>query len=241
MTKMRLRRVICLPVFLIFLLGGGCAREESEKIHAPDSGEHPEAVSSALPESGITYLVIDEKVSDTPIKTQIEQQIVVSSVPTRAGLEDEIFRRYRSARARRGFRHHNVATNIYIYVYGTKEQANAGQGLWIGMIAMGPLDKEEPRVLISEERLAALSHVPEERFGLSEEERKKVFRESAAAEDRATREAMARVPGSQIMKQIDMERELEEKYKNELVRKYDLTNEQLQEIVVEAAMKGWPY
>jgi hypothetical protein len=188
----------------------------------------------------LTYTVVDEKIYDKPIKTQIEQRIVVSGVPTKAELEADILKRYRAAKARRGFRYHNPATNIYIYVYGTKQQARAGQGLWIGMVAMGLSDKGEPRVLINEERLAALSQAPEERFGLPEQERKKVFREIAAAEDRATREAMARVSDSQFRKQIELERKLEEKYTAEVARKYNLTEDQLLKISVEGVEKGWP-
>ncbi len=161
-------------------------------------------------------------------------------MPTRAELEAEILKRYRAATARRGFRYYNPATNIFIYVYGTEQQARAGQGLWIGMIAKGFSDKEEPRVLINEERLAALSQGPEERFGLSEQRRKQVFREIAAAEDRATRDGRARVPDSQIMKQIDLERELGEKYKAKVAQQYGLTNDQLIKITVEAWKKGWP-
>ena len=190
--------------------------------------------------AGATYTVVDEEIYDKPIKTQIVQHIVVSGVPTKAELEAEILKRYRAATARRGFRYYNPATNIYIYVYGTEQQALAGQGLWIGMIAKGFSDKGEPRVRISENRLAALSQAPEERFGLSEQRRKQVFRESAAAEDRATRDAMARVPDSQIMKQIRLERELREMYKAKVAQKYGLTNDQLFNISVEGVKKGWP-
>ncbi len=190
--------------------------------------------------AGVTYTVVDEKIFDKPIKTQIVQHIVVSGVPTKAELETEILKRYRAARARRGFRHYNPATNIFIYFYGTEQQARAGQGLWIGMIAKGFSDKGEPRVLINEERLAALSQTPEERFGLSEQRRKQVFGEIAAAEDRATRNARARVPDSQIMKQIDLERELGEKYKGKVAQQYGLTSDQLLKITVEGVKKGWP-
>ncbi len=190
--------------------------------------------------AGVMYTVVDENIYDKPIKTQIEQHIVVSGVPTKAELEAEILKRYRAATARRGFRYYNPATNIYISVYGTEQQARAGQGLWIGMIAKGPLDKGEPRVLINEERLAALSQAPEKRFGLSEQRRKQVFREIAAAGDRATRDARARVPDSQIMKQIDLERELEKNYKAKVAQQYGLTNDQLRKIAVEGVKKGWP-
>ena len=188
--------------------------------------------------AGVTYAVVDEKIYDKPIKTQIEQHIVVSGVPTKAELEAEILKRYRAATARRGFRHYNPATNIFIYVYGTEQQARAGQGLWIGMLAKGFSDKGV--VLINEERLAALSQVPEERFGLSEQRRKQVFHEIAAAEDRATRDARARVPDSQFMKQIDLERELGENYKAKVAQQYGLTNDQLLKITFEGVKKGWP-
>ena len=188
----------------------------------------------------VSYTIVDENIYDKPIKTQIEQNFVVSGVPTKHELEAEILKRYRATLARRGFRYHNPATNIYIYVYGTVQQARAGQGLWIGMISKGFSDKEEPRVLIDEERLAGLSKAPEERFGLSELKRKQVFREIAASEDRATRDAMARFPDSQFMKQIDLERKLGEKYKAAVAQKYGLTNDQLLKITVEGVKKGWP-
>lgn len=190
--------------------------------------------------AGVTYTIVDENIYDKPIKTQIEQHIVVSGVPTKAELEAEILKRYRAATARRGFRYYNPATNIYIYVYGTEQQARAGQGLWIGMIAKGFSDKGEPRVLINEERLAALSQAHEVRFGLSEQRRKQVFREIVSAEDRATRDAMARVPDSQIMKQIALERELGKNYKSKVAQQYGLTNDQLLKITVEGVKKGWP-
>lgn len=157
---------------LVVLLGGGCDREESRQTLAPDAVRKLATPQDDLPASRITYSVVDENISDTPIKTQIEQHIVASNAPTKAEIEAEILQRYRSAMARRGFRHHNPATNVYIYVYGTKEQASAEQGLWIGMIAMESLDKGEPRVIISEERLAALSQGSEARAGLSEQKRK---------------------------------------------------------------------
>lgn len=150
--------------------------------------------SPASPATRLTYVVVKEEVYDAPIKTQIVQHIVVSGVPREAELRAEIFKLYRSAKARRGFRYHNPATNIYLYVYGTKEQARAQGIRWIGMIAMGPLDKVEPRVAVDEGRLAALSQKPEDRFSLSEQKRKRAFREVGAAEDRAWDEAKARVP-----------------------------------------------
>ena len=196
--------------------------------------------------AGVTYTIFDEKIYDGPIKTQISQDIIVSGVPTRAELEAEILGRYHAATARRGFQYHNNrATNIYIYVYGTEEQARSGMGLWIGMIAKSFSDKGTPQVIINEDRLAALSLPPEERFGLSERVRKQVFLDIVRAEDRAARDAMARVPDSpnieQIKKQINLQRELEDKYRAMVAQEFGLTTDQLREIGIEGATKGWPF
>lgn len=147
-----------------------------------------------LPATTFTYEVVNEWIYDAPIKTQIEQHIVLSGIPTEVELRAEILKRYRSARHRRGFRYHNQATNIYIYIYGTKEQARTEGGGWIGMLATRNGDKGEARILIDERRLAALSQKPEDRFGLSEPNRKRVFYETAAAEDKARCEARVRAP-----------------------------------------------
>ena len=187
----------------------------------------------------LTYRVVKENIHDVPIKTQIEQHIVVSGVPTKAELKTEILKRYRAATARRGFRYYIPATNIYIYVYGTEQQARAGQGLWIGMIAKSFSDKGTPRVRINEDRLAALSQAPKRRFGLSEQRRRQVFRDLVAAEDLARRDAKTRVPDSRLMEQITLGHKLGEIYKANVAQQYGLTNDQLLKISVEALKNGW--
>ncbi len=124
-------------------------------------------------------------------------------------------------------------------MYGSEEQARAGQGLWIGMLAKSYSDTGDPQISINQDRLVALSAVPEERFGLSESKRKDVFREIVAAEDRATREARARVPDSEINKQIDLQRKLMQRYKRHVARKYALNENELPEITIEGVKKGW--
>lgn len=215
----------------------------AQQANTTNSALAPVVPGKASPATRATYAVVREEVYDVPLKTQIVQQIVVSGVPTETELRAEIFKRYRSAKARRGFRYHNPATNIYIYIYGTKEQARAEGIRWIGMLAISKGDKGEPRVLIDEGRLAVLSQKPEDRFGLSEQKRKRVFREIAAAEDRATCEAEAQVPNpwgmKQLEKQAGLTHKLQEKYRAGIERKYSLTDEQLLKISVEGVTMGW--
>ena len=57
---------------------------------------------------------------------------------------------------------------------------------------------------------------------------------------KATDEAIERYP-SDINKQIDFERELQEKYKDELAASYGFTRDQLQSIIVEGITNRWKY
>ncbi|UCI30945.1 hypothetical protein [Mesorhizobium sp. B4-1-4] len=186
------------------------------------------------------FSLIDEEIYDAPIKTQISQNIVALGVPTKEELEAEILKRYRAAEQRTAFRYHSSPTNIYLYVYGSEEQARAGQGLWIAMLAKNYSDTGDPKVVIEEGRLAALSAAPEDRFGLSEEMRRAIFKESGEAEARATREAMERVPNTEPMAQAKLEVDLAEKFKADLVAKQGISEQQLLEIQAEGVTKGWP-
>lgn len=214
--------------------------QPSTNVNGSD-GQGSEAPSASRATGWVELKLIDENVSDTPLKTQIEQHFVVTEIPSARALEAEILDRFAAAASRRGFDHHEMATNIYIYVYGSEEQARAGQGLWIGMISKGPATPGTPKVRIDPGRLEALSSPSEEKLGLTEEQRRSAFREIAAAESRATDEAIARVPNSQIMKQVEVERELAQRYKQEIAHEYGLSEDQLLEISVEGVTKGWPY
>lgn len=228
-------------IFIFLVTGFGCSEPASEQSENSNSAESSGEVNTLTAENEFTYQLLNERVSDTPIKTEVEQNIVVTGIPTKESLRTEILRRYKEISSRTGFQYYEHPTNIFIYVYATEEQARAGQGLWIAMLAKGFNETGIPDVIISESRLAALSTPSEEKFGFSEEVRKKIFKEIADAEDRAMREAMARIPDTRIMEQIDLQRELETKYKSEIQEKYGLNKDQLLEIAIEGVQKGWPF
>lgn len=94
----------------------------------------------------------------------------------------------------------------------------------------------------------------EEKFGLTEVERRQIFKAIVAAEDKAQAEADRKYPvsgrstwglskselRSQIDKNIDLMRHLEKQYKKELSKKYGLTQEQLKKISLEGVVERWP-
>jgi len=95
---------------------------------------------------------------------------------------------------------------------------------------------------------------PEDRFGLTEVKRRKIFKEIVSTEDKAQAEADKKYPisgqstwglskselRSQIDKNINLMRDLEKQYKKELSKKYSLTQEQLKQISIEGISERWP-
>jgi len=201
----------------------------------------------------MTYQILDEETSDVPIKTQVVVKLLVSGEITQEGLKKLLGDFYREIIARRGFKYHESPTNVYVFAYTSKERAESGY-LWIAMLDKSYNDSG-PKISINERQLVLLGQEPEDRFGLTEEQRVAIFREMALAEDRALAEAMAKypdlIPGTlgysqeAFRQQLDRQTEemdrLNEKYKEELVTKHGLTREQLDMIATEGLGKDWPF
>ena len=102
-------------------------------------------------------------------------------------------------------------------------------------------DIEEYLDRISEEEI---------RFGLKEEERREIWKELVLAEDRAQIEASMHYDEAcedcdgfiehDLGKLTEMEMELISEYEEKIKDEYDITEEQVNEISTEAAMKNWP-
>jgi len=185
------------------------------------------------------YKLINETVSDTQIKTQVEQNILVSGEITEDSLRSLLQLRYSELAKRTGFKNHESPTNIYIYVYDTEEKANAGQGLWLAMLQKS-FNDTKPSLTIRAEQISRLGETPQEKFGLTEGERKEIFKEIARVETKATDDAIKRFPND-FNKQFKLESNLQEKYKDELAAKYSLTRDQLKAISIEGLTNRWVF
>ncbi len=220
---------------LVCLLPMACSDSEKNAERAAPTENTLPASQASLP----SFKIVDENVSDTPMKTQVEQHIVVSGQITDGNLHALLRQRHTEISNRRGFQHHNSPTNIYVYLYETEDKAKAGQGLWLAMSQMS-YGETEPKLTVRTDQIARLGQKPQEKFGLTEAERQEAFMELARLEKKATDEAIERYP-SDINKQIDLEGELQEKYKDELAARYSLTRDQLQSIMVEGVTNQWKY
>ena len=79
------------------------------------------------------------------------------------------------------------------------------------------------------------------RFGLSEAERKAVFKELAQALKRAARETRERYGEKyQSIEAAMYQDRLAEQYKDEIGAKHGLTHKQVMELVAEGYVKSWP-
>lgn len=79
----------------------------------------------------------------------------------------------------------------------------------------------------------------ESKFGLSEDQRKVVFLELVAAEDRAAKEA-DNLYSNDLEKYATANRELEDKYKAEVRTKYGISEDTANQIAAEGMTDNWP-
>jgi len=141
----------------------------------------------------LNYTVLSENIHDVPIKTQVELNILVSGDISDTGLRKLLNELYSSIKARTGFQYHTSPTNIYIYAFTSKDRYESASGQWIAMLQKSPGDLK-PTISINQHQIAQLGKKPEKRFGLSEEERKKIWKEIIQIEDNALKEAEEKFP-----------------------------------------------
>lgn len=192
---------------------------------------------------------------DAPIKTQLTIEAVVSGEITEQSLKNLLQELYSKANATRGFKYHGgKPTHIFIYLHPTKAHAEAGMGQWLAMLSKvgdgAPIETK-----VRTERVESLRVAPEEKFGLTEGERKEIFKAIVLAEDKATADAERLYPlpdpskggysqeeaQKQFLKQAEANNDLREKHTKEIADKFGLTSEQLRAISVESFEKNWPF
>jgi len=189
------------------------------------------------------YTIADEKVDEMPLKTQVEMRVLVSGDLTEAGLRSLLSKLHNEIRGRTGFTHHQHPTHIFIYAH--TEEGQVGTAGWVAMLSRVGEDAS-PKIKVNTEMLAALKEPKEATFGLTEEQRRAYWKESIAAERRAQREADQKFPITPTVSRDTLDKNADyafsygERYKTQVRQKYNLTDEQMYEVVSEAMTKNWP-
>lgn len=198
-------------------------------------------------ESLLNHTILKEEVYDAPIKTQVALKILISDTAiTKQKVRELLTSLYDKTIKRTGFKYHSNPTNIFIYVYTSKEKAESGD-LWIGMIWKSYYDTQ-PKIRISDTQLNSLTLKPVKKFGLSESIRREIYYKSFEIEDRADKEAniiypldKADITIKDIKKNGAISDKLLEKYNKKLAVEYKIDIAIIDSIFREGIKKGWPY
>ncbi len=185
------------------------------------------------------YTILDEDIYDTPIKVQVEIDLLVSKDITQEELTVLLKHLYEKNRQRGGFKYHKYPTHFAIRAYTSKEHADSGMGQWVGMLSK--IQNDAVELTVKGQLLTKLKQKPKQKFGLTEAKRRSIFTELVKAEDKTWKEAEAKYPNQYLKPEFgDFRNKLEEKYNDELATKHGLTREQLEEIGIEGFVNNWP-
>ncbi len=161
---------------VLLMVGVSIAEEPAWTDWSPKAAE-PDA-NDAVPSS---YTVLrDEAVYDTPIRAQIEMDLIIGSDLSREQILALLHEKYAEASSRRVFEHLEYANSIWIRAYASVEYAKSSFLRPVAAIEKAPAH-EEPRISFDEELYRELSRSPEVRYGLSEDVRRKIFMEALRA------------------------------------------------------------
>jgi len=209
--------------------------------------ELAEDVSRALP----SYRIVEEIPYDAPIKTQIEYEVVLEESTDAANIQILLEHLLDLGIKRRGYSYHGGRpTHIFAYVYPSEEHTGAN---WIGMVSQIGRGAT-PRFEINKE-LLNLPPPDEWGFGLSLDQRKELFREVFILENTARIQAEATYPSLNpmspgyyssekampiIIKQRNEQIRIENKLQEELFQRYEISENDLNDIVLEGIKNNWP-
>ncbi len=180
------------------------------------------------------YSVYDEEIYEIPLKTQVLLRVLVSGEITEAGLRALLNKLYASTKARTGFKYHQSPTNIYIYAFTSKEKGQSGSIAHLGMSN----GQAKPVITVSERQMAQLGKKPKQRFGLTEAERKRIYKEIFKAEEMGLKAAEKKHGSPAPLEAI---KRYSDQYRNQLAKKHELARNQLGEINMEGIEKDWPF
>lgn len=212
------------------------------------SHEHLVQRIAELP-TPLAYTVLNEDRTDNPMKSQVALSILLIGEITEPSLRTLLKETFHSQLSRTDFSWHPHPNSIFIWAYASEGQYQSGAGQWAGMIMRSAHDTQvgnPEKMDINPGLIRALSQPKEERFGLSDSERRLLFLDHCRATNRARIAADDAFPiGSEdtrrdIQRNQTDKRARLDKLDAQLATRYKLTIEQLQDILVEGMTQYWP-
>ncbi len=183
----------------------------------------------------------EDVVSDVPLKTQIERDLLVAPDITKGALRNALLAHYNELKQKTGFKHHNPPTHIFIVAYPSEEYLAAGRMSSIGSLLV--IKRGKPQISIKDSYFDSRGKQVEMTSALAEKTRKQIWRELAGAEDKALTLAERKHPGwdmETIQKRVPYMEAMEKKFRGQICRRHGVTDKQLDSIMSEGIQKLWP-
>lgn len=183
--------------------------------------------------------ILKDESYETSGKAQVEYHVLVGEEHlSKETLTLLLQQFYEKATKVKGWKYHSAPTVIAIYMYTSKQHFESDLGNRIAQIVKIP-SQSEPEYTFHEGQLRNIGKPQEEKWGISEEQRRYIYGLIGQAEMRAIEEADKAFPdfGED---HLDMVETLTKKYYEEIMQKYNLTEDQFSEIIPEGLEKNWP-
>lgn len=176
-------------IFLAIVTSGG---EDTQQTSIPTTLPATESNEIILPD----YTILNEETYDANIKTQVEQEVLVSGEITEEGLDALLTKLYSSIKQRSGYKYHDSPTAIYVRAYYSKELYDSQHEGCFAVMLKNHVDPGPKFEIIEFEmrRYKASLEPSQEKLGLSEDQRKQIFKEDMAVVKSARLEAWEKYP-----------------------------------------------
>lgn len=223
---LRILCVIGLLLLGVFLVGLFSSKGSNER--RADANDYKE----------VQHHLLSDEVERSPAAVHVRRYVVFDEPASREEVEMVM-----QAERAGAIGQYPEVTNLGVYGFVSDETAQDGMGTWIAItFSRAPFGVAD--IQFDDERLGAAWQPSSEKFGLSEPERRALFKELVLQEDRATAEAEKLHPGntrSELSERADTQSALRKKYVEELAQERGIPVDTLRAISVEALTKGWPF
>ncbi|PQB07248.1 hypothetical protein BST83_08845 [Polaribacter filamentus] len=202
------------------------------------------------PNTLLTYTILKNEISDTPLKTEILTDILLEKKEsiTENKLKILLKTLYDERKNRTGFTHHETPNTIAVYAYLTKEKANSGMGQWVAMISKTNMnDNSIPEFKINKIQLNSIAQKKESILGLSNKKRREIWKKIILAERYGSEMAhkIHPIKAGSTQEDLVIGGKLIEKWQlvreNEIIKEYKINQQILDSITLEGLTQGWAF
>jgi len=173
---------------------------------------------------GLRYSGLPPKKVESVALASIEQQYIITGKITENGLRKVLNKIYSDLSGVGGFSRHARVNAILVFLYLSREDADAGYSNWIARLNKSP--DGLPEITINKQRLTDVTNKPETKMGLSDSTRRQIWKEYIQAQDQAARDSggLGQIESIEESKRCAIKfRELENSYKIEVATKHGIT------------------